>query len=366
MIVPIVGNNNRIALVNQLDIDVAGRFDHYSDVGSTTNPKISARWKPVQDLAIHADYGTSFRAPTLCDTSAGCSAGDLASTTAYGPGVNVITILGGNAAVKPETATTWTLGGDFRPAWLNGFDASINYFHVDYKNVIGTPGQNGASVLTNPLYSSLVIANPTQAQINSFTSQSWFTSVPFQTKQGVVSDIILGTRQNSGEIQNSGLDLTVGYNWATPWGNLGAGADGTYNLVYNYEVLPGLGLIDRLNQANYPVTFRGRARFSWSIEHLSAIVYWNYTSSYQVVGLAYATQKTPVNSYSTVDATVLYKFNGLKVFGRTNNDLTLSLSVQNLINSPPPFALIGNSQEFDSQQASALGRLITLGVRVAF
>jgi iron complex outermembrane receptor protein len=366
-IIPVVGANNAVPFVDRLDIDLAGRYDHYSDVGGTANPKISGRWKPIPDLAIHADYGTSFRAPTLCDTNPGCSAADLATTTAYGPGVNVITILGGNSAVKPETATTYSIGADYKPSWLMGFSATINYYNIDYKNVIGTPGQSGgATVLTNPLYASLVIHNPTQAQINYYTSKPSFTSVPFPTTQGVVSDIILGTRQNAGAVKTDGIDFTADYDWANSLGRWSAGINGNYTFAYNYEVLAGLGFVNSVNEANYPVSFRSRARFSWSKNDLTAVGYLNYTGSYRVVGLAYAAQNTSVDAYTTVDATLIYRLRKSGYLNGYASNVTLSISAQNLFNSGPPFALITNDQEFDSQQASALGREVTFSIRKAF
>ncbi len=38
--VPIVGRDNAMPLVRELRIDVSGRYDHYSDFGGTTNPKV--------------------------------------------------------------------------------------------------------------------------------------------------------------------------------------------------------------------------------------------------------------------------------------------------------------------------------------
>jgi len=366
-VIPIVGENNQLPGVYRFDIDLAGRFDHYSDVGSTHNPKYSVAWKPIADLNLHADYGTSFRAPTLCDTNSGCSAGVLAIPGVYGPGVNVITTLGGNPAVQPETATTWSVGEDFKPAWLKGFDFSLNYYDIAYKNVIGTPAQLNPAALSNPIYASFVIKNPTQAQINAITSQPWFVGgLPFPALQGVVNDIVIGTRSNAGAIKTSGLDISASYNWPTFLGNWTVAADGTYAFDYKFSLVPGASFIERLNQANYPVKLRSRVKLGWNYQGLSLITYANYTAGENVVGLAYATQNTPVASYTTIDATLLYKLGKLNFAGGFADNITFSIAVQNLTDKQPPFALITNGQEFDSQQASALGRLITAGIRKSF
>lgn len=44
-----------------------GRFDHYSDFGSTFNPRASFIWSLNKDLRLHVLYGSAFRAPTFAD-----------------------------------------------------------------------------------------------------------------------------------------------------------------------------------------------------------------------------------------------------------------------------------------------------------
>ena len=41
------------------------RYDDYSDFGSTTNPKLSFRYTPVEQLLLRGSYNTGFAAPTL-------------------------------------------------------------------------------------------------------------------------------------------------------------------------------------------------------------------------------------------------------------------------------------------------------------
>ncbi len=62
---PLVGEGNAMPGVRSLNVDVAGRYDEYSDVGITRNPKIGIDWSPVEDMKLRASYGTSFRAPTI-------------------------------------------------------------------------------------------------------------------------------------------------------------------------------------------------------------------------------------------------------------------------------------------------------------
>ena len=54
-----------IPIIKNLDATIALRYDDYSDVGSTTNPKFSLRFQPMPELLLRASYSTGFRAPTL-------------------------------------------------------------------------------------------------------------------------------------------------------------------------------------------------------------------------------------------------------------------------------------------------------------
>ena len=52
-------------ITSNFEVDIAGRYDEYSDYGSDFAPKISARWQPIDSLTFRASYGEGFRAPTL-------------------------------------------------------------------------------------------------------------------------------------------------------------------------------------------------------------------------------------------------------------------------------------------------------------
>ena len=61
LLIPLFGPGNATAGLQRLVVDAAIRYDHYDDVGSTTNPKIGVDWSPVDGLTLRGSYGTSFR-----------------------------------------------------------------------------------------------------------------------------------------------------------------------------------------------------------------------------------------------------------------------------------------------------------------
>ncbi len=52
-------------LVPSWMVDVAGRVEHYSDFGSTTDGKFSTRWEPIKGYALRGSISNGFRAPSL-------------------------------------------------------------------------------------------------------------------------------------------------------------------------------------------------------------------------------------------------------------------------------------------------------------
>ncbi len=58
-----------------LDLNVAGRYDHYSDFGDAFSPKIEIKWTPIRQLAIRGTYSNGFRAPSFAEAHTGAVGG---------------------------------------------------------------------------------------------------------------------------------------------------------------------------------------------------------------------------------------------------------------------------------------------------
>jgi len=381
LVVPLVGDGNAMPFVRKLELIIAGRHDSYSDVGSTTNPKFGIKWEPVEGLTLRGSYGKSFRAPTLTDVDPLSTVSLGASTTAVA-GKNVLTRLGGNADVKPEKATTWSFGIEARPSALPGFFASLGYFNIDYRNVIDTPG-NSSAAFTDPALAPFVIFNPTVQQINDLIVTNInaglyrpVTAFALFKPDGssnvyAISD---GRKVNTGRIRMRGLDFQFAYQFSSSFGDWNLGLSGTRVFQYLVNATPASATVERVNQANFPLKFKARGAIGWRSGGLSVNTFYNYTNAYRVVGQVAGNQFTPalaagvlqderVAANLTVDATVTYAFGDESPILR---GLSLSLSAQNLFDKAPPFARVSNSQEYDSGNASVLGRMVSIELRKKF
>ncbi len=60
-VVPIFGPQNALPGAQRLELGASMRYEHYSDFGSTSNPKFTLDWRPIEPLMIRASYNEGFR-----------------------------------------------------------------------------------------------------------------------------------------------------------------------------------------------------------------------------------------------------------------------------------------------------------------
>lgn len=108
-------------LTDALFVEVAGRFENYSDFGETTNGKIAARWSVTPNINIRGSVGTGFRAPTpgqlaTTNVSTRFPAGEPVASGLF-PASNPVSQFLGAEELKPEKSTNYSLGatGSFGP-----------------------------------------------------------------------------------------------------------------------------------------------------------------------------------------------------------------------------------------------------------
>ena len=116
-------------LANDWDLTAGVRIDHYSDFGSTTNPRIALVWANSYRLTTKLLYGEAFRAPSFAETKE----------------VNNPVALG-NPNLRPQKMSSYELAFDYR--WDIDDEISINFFHYDWENIILFKPDAGASTMT--------------------------------------------------------------------------------------------------------------------------------------------------------------------------------------------------------------------------
>ena len=132
-------------ITKRLLLDVAGRYSHYGDYGSSTTGKISARYKITEELLLRAAWSNSFRAPALAQTGIRFAtlnfndSGTALQNNAWLPPGDPLAQLLGARPLKPERSTNLTAGLAFRPA--PGTFATLDFYQVRITDRITPTGQ---------------------------------------------------------------------------------------------------------------------------------------------------------------------------------------------------------------------------------
>jgi iron complex outermembrane receptor protein len=363
--IPIVGSGNAITGIHSLNVSAAVRYENYSDFGETTDPKYALTYSPIDGVTVRATYGTSFRAPSLVDTSEQIHNIFVQNLTdPLGPGGVTRGIFhnGGRSTLQPETATTWSAGLDWRPSGaLEGLSVSATYYNVDYDDRIDVVPANA---LTNSAaYAPFVQRRPPASDVAgnaAFNAQltAFLTNPDLQSPAEPLANlnaIVDGRRANLGKLKQEGVDVSLGYLFSTDVGDWRFGLDAAKITHLVRSAAEGLPLIDVLDTFGNPVDLRARASGGWQLGGLSLNAFFNYTDGYKNTAI---TPNVEVDSYHTVDLAISYQFTNT---GGPLEGLSLALNGQDVLDEEPPVVLNG-SVSWDNQNVSPLGRMISFVV----
>lgn len=341
LFVPIFGDGNARPGARSLTLSLSGRWDHYSDFGSTTNPKIGFTWEPADGVNFRGSYGRSFRAPGLRDlgSTVGSYYSAAALVDAFGARdpsrgaaqVNTILLFGGNQDLKPETARTYSFGVDLRPRFAPNLTASVTYYDIKYDDVIGTPSGLGALLFSDPTFVSRVIRNPTPAQLSAAIANT----VPFFYTFAAVPTIgnILDLRQgNFGVRETNGIDFEIRYRRTMGFGTIFAGIAGNYILNYSNQLSPTSVESNSLQGGIPRATLRTTLGFT-----AGPVTFVNFVNHRSGVRASYAsptgTGLYKADGYTTVDLRLSVRLPDAG-FARGTE---LGLQVNDLFDATPPF-----------------------------
>ena len=123
----------------RLLIGAAGRFENYSDFGSTINGKLTARLQVTSAIALRGSASTGFRAPSLHqryfqNTSTQFVNGLPSNTLTLNNDSPIVRNVIGVDALKPETSLNYTVGLTARAG--RAFTVTVDAYQIDITNRI--------------------------------------------------------------------------------------------------------------------------------------------------------------------------------------------------------------------------------------
>jgi iron complex outermembrane receptor protein len=321
--------NNKSAYINfagnpikELKLDVAARYETYSDFGSARVGKITGRYDFSPTVALRSTVSNGFRAPTMAEQY--YSATNVSPSSAIvqlAPGSAGAAVLGING-LKPEKSQNYSLGMVFKPT--QGMSLAVDAYVINiHDRIVGSDTLYATGANT----SSVAVRNAILANGNVLDS--------------TVSQTGIAIFNNGVNTRNKGVEAVWSY--SSNYGNLGRvdwGISGNYNKTEVTQIkdapaaLQGRVLIGQLaiaaletSSPKYRLNLGGTwKRGDWTV-NLRESVYGKSSNYAQqtVSGVVYTFENVVKTAFLT----------DLEVGYRWSKQLSFALGANNLFNKYP-------------------------------
>ncbi len=353
-------------MIDNLEITAAARIDDYSDFGTTVNPLVSFKFRPIEMLMFRGNYNTGFRAPAFNQVYNGrteslytgadlfdpatCPGGavnpDIPGCQVLDREVDIIT--GGNPNLGPETAKMASVGVVFEPG--RNFSAAIDWWMINRDNNIET------------LELRDLLAN-----------YSTFESRFIRDSQGRLTDIDR-TWINAGASKTQGIEVMLRGALDALGGNIAAGLDGTYLLQKKDKLIEGLEFEDEIGEFSYSgdlsLRWKHNVFVSYGQDRWRVALTQLFRSGYKNQELPGVTNGLvdPPNLDKRVNRYIIYNLSGTV---DVSERMRFTAGVKNLFDKDPPFAIsydsnTGGGSSWEPRVADPRGRAFTIVADVKF
>ena len=331
--------------LNALEVQLAGRYDRYSDFGDTFNPKISMGFRPSNKVLFRSSWGTNFNAPSvrnmierdslnyeklqLCDQSDTECKKVTTQTTRYR-----------EDDLQPETGVNYNFGTVIQP--------NKNWsFTIDQWNFEGNDTLSKVSAgAYNAIYQSF------GPDADQKMKDIGVTIV--RNNDGSISSIQIPSVTNMGQRTIRGLDINVAFN--SPIKIFGrvlrarAKMDHTHMLVYKTKTAPQLDYVYR-------------ADLEWKNTSSLALSSMRHSYRFAARTLAGDTgQNASTRTHTEFDLNYTYKIPFWVA--------KLSFGIKNILNSRPPVdrsrSFVDFTNGYNTYAFQALGRRYYVGYNHSF
>ncbi len=198
------------------NVQLAGRFEHYSDFGSDWNGKAATRFEILEGVAVRGAVSTGFRAPGLAQQFFAAAAtnniGGVLVDAVTLPVDNPVALALGSAPLRPETSISWSAGAVFTAVPRLSVTADYYEIRIDDRIVLtdnlgATRDAAGNPSGTNPGRGIAEILNAA-GFTNISAARFFFNGIDTKTRG---FDIVGNYRMDLGSAGQ--LGVTAAYNW---------------------------------------------------------------------------------------------------------------------------------------------------------
>lgn len=327
-----------VPVIQDLTVDLAGRYDHYDDFGSAFSPKVGVHYVLNDDWLLRASWSRGFRAPSLpeianSNTVSYTSAVDPFDPVTPGERRSFTQLRSGNPDLEAERSKNLNAGFIWSPSRNTNF--GIDVYRIEQDKVIAS--DNLQFIVNNPQIYGDRISRDAQGRLQVVTNQ--FLNQGVRTTSGVDIDI------NTSFTVGDGHQLRLG----TVWSHL---------LSYKQALVAGQHKVDGAGNNLFGAlpAWKSSTSVNWRYQDWQAVLSGDFTSGYEQ---KVATQSSnpglaaKVASNFQVNSQVSYQ-------GFANT--TVALSVSNVFDRDPPFDPAAGSYYYDMTQYNLRGRVLSLSV----
>ena len=213
------GNYSRDVVAGYLDIsthltkhwqvDLAGRYEHYTDVGDTQTGKVAMRYDVSSRLSFRATISNGFHAPTLAQmhysslpVSPTAARGLIASSS---PGA----LANGASQLKPERSTNISGGILLEP--VRRLHVTVDVYQINLRDQIMPGGQvYGAQAASALQMNGFTLPSDYHSWSEHSISANWFANVASTRTQGL--DLTATYMTRLGDIGRIDWDVAMNLN----------------------------------------------------------------------------------------------------------------------------------------------------------
>lgn len=372
--VPVVSPDMHVPLVHKLDLQLAGRYEHYSDFGSVAKPKVAAAWDLIDGLRLRGSFSKGFRAPNLEQTKtvaysrlgsdtdyyrceADLRAGRISTFNACGRSVSYSIFISGNPDLKPENSTNWTIGTVIQPKFIprkyGRLTFTFDYWAIKQTGIVGQFGPQNALVL-DYLMRLQGSSNPNVVRAPVTADDTPAFDGTGLAPAGVVTQI---NDQFVNLLPQTvrGYDITVNYTVRTGFGRFALKGNIARLTKYSRDTPPAVqALFDAraageinaatpLTDASNLLQDRGKPKwrwsgsFTWSLDQFQVGAFANY------IGTAYDTDflDDAGNPYVLDGMTTFNLYAQYRVKGGRLNGTRFRVGARNIFDKQPPITAQG-------------------------
>ena len=333
-------------LAENLELKGAVRYEDMEN-DSNIDPKISLRYEVSDEVIVRASLSTSYREASLSQlTTSGVGLQGIQDYNEDGSakgGTAFIRIAqDGNPNLEAEEADNLNIGVIWRP--LDNFEAKVDYWMVDYSDVITIESAQG-----------IVSRTPNDPKVK-------------RTIDGTLTGVTT-SYFNAASVETNGLDVEMSYGMDTALGEMLFGLNATHMLQYEIPVggvtTDVVGLFNHDNFARSLPETKMVVSAALDAGRHTAAAFGRWVSSYETtrpVSASAAAQgfTQDIDSHFTVDLQYTYTFDFMQA-----DDLKVTFGVKNAFDEEVPQVYDAANWSYDPKHHDPRGRMYSVGFKMS-